>query len=53
MSLVYVSLVLIFGGALLGVVGFIAEMYLRQRELQEEILYRLKKEKLERMESNT
>jgi len=46
MSLVYVALVLIFGGALLGVVGFIAEMYLRQRELQEEILYRLKKEKL-------
>ena len=43
MSLVYISLVLIIVGVLLLVLALVAEMYVRQRELQEEILYRLKK----------
>ena len=43
MSLVYVSLVLIIVGVLLVVLGLVADMYVRQRNLQEEILYRLKK----------
>lgn len=43
MSLVYISLVLIIVGVLLVVLGLVADMYVRQRNLQEEILYRLKK----------
>ena len=43
MSLVYVSLVLIIVGVLLIVLALVADMYVRQRDLQEEILYRLKK----------
>jgi len=43
MSLVYISLVLIIVGVLMLVLALVAEMYVRQRELQEEILYRLKK----------
>jgi hypothetical protein len=43
MSLVYVSLALIVVGSLLFVLALVADMYARQRKLQEEILYRLKK----------
>jgi hypothetical protein len=43
MSLVYVSLALIIVGTLLFVLALVADMYVRQRKLQEEILYRLKK----------
>ena len=39
---VYIGVVLIIVGALLLVVALIADMYWRQRLLQEEILYRLK-----------
>jgi glycosyltransferase involved in cell wall biosynthesis len=45
MSLVWVSLALIIVGSMLFVLALVADMYVRQRELQEEILYRLKKEK--------
>ena len=43
MSLVYISLVLIIVGVLLVVLGLVADMLDRQRRLQEEILYRLRK----------
>jgi glycosyltransferase involved in cell wall biosynthesis len=43
LSLVYIGVVLILVGALLLVMALIADMYTRQRLLQEEILYRLKK----------
>jgi len=42
MSLVWVSLALIIVGALLVVLALVADMYVRQRRLQEEILYKLK-----------
>jgi hypothetical protein len=44
MSLVWVSLALIIVGAMMFVLALVADMYVRQRNLQEEILYRLKKE---------
>ena len=43
MFLVYVALVLIIMGLLMGVLALVADMYSRQRDLQEEILCRLKK----------
>ena len=43
MSLAWVSLAMIIIGALLFVLALVADMYVRQRKLQEEILYRLKK----------
>ncbi|UCE74902.1 MAG: glycosyltransferase family 2 protein [Methanomassiliicoccales archaeon] len=47
LSLVYIGVVLIVVGALLLVMALIADMYTRQRLLQEEILYRLKKREYE------
>lgn len=47
LSLVYVGVVLIMVGALLLIMALIADMYFRQRLLQEEILYRLKKREYE------
>jgi glycosyltransferase involved in cell wall biosynthesis len=43
MSLAWVSLAMIIIGVLLFVLALVADMYVRQRKLQEEILYRLKK----------
>lgn len=43
LSLVYLGVVLIIVGALLLVMALIADMYSRQRLLQEEMLYRLRK----------
>jgi glycosyltransferase involved in cell wall biosynthesis len=47
MSFVYIGVVFIMVGALLLVMALIADMYSRQRLLQEEILYRLKKKEYE------
>ena len=44
MSLVWISLALIIVGVLMFVLALVADMYVRQRKLQEEIIYRLKKE---------
>lgn len=45
MFLVYINVVLLFFGFLLIILAFLADMFDRQRKLQEEILFRLKKEK--------
>lgn len=50
MSLVYIGVVLIMVGALLLIMALIADMYSRQRLLQEEILYRLKEAKYRKPE---
>ncbi len=47
LSLVYMGVVMIIVGALLFIMALIADMYSRQRILQEEILYRLKKREYE------
>ncbi len=50
LSLVYLGVVLIIVGALLLVIALIADMYNRQRLLQEEIIYRLKESKYRKPE---
>ncbi len=44
MFLIYINVVLLFFGFLLIILAFLADMFDRQRKLQEEILFRLKKE---------
>ncbi|MAG50561.1 glycosyl transferase family 2 [archaeon] len=44
MFLVYINVILLFFGFLLIILAFLADMFDRQRKLQEEILFRLKKE---------